>query len=268
MGEQESKSLKIVSYGGSYLGRRANNEDSLGRTIPRDPAVLADKGRLYVVCDGMGGTKGGEVASQLAVETVIDRYYALKGENEACLQTAIREASYVISSRAEESVGLSDMGSTVVALVILNNRYIHAHVGDSRIYLLRDEDVWRLTRDHLHILEELGLSESEAETHPHKNILSRALGYVDASEPESATMASRPGDRLLLCTDGLSDAITQEQIQAAMELETPQEAVETLLTLAERNDAHDNSTALVIFLNGTEREEEPTERIPGELLFT
>ena len=92
--------MKIVSYGGSYIGRRSNNEDSIGRTIPRDPLVLQDKGRLYLVCDGMGGTNGGEVASQLAVETIMDTYYAAEGDGEACLQRAVNAASVAIAARA------------------------------------------------------------------------------------------------------------------------------------------------------------------------
>src|SRR5438067_890296 len=164
--------MRIVSYGGSYIGRRSNNEDSIGRTIPRDPLVLEDKGRLYLVCDGMGGTNGGEVASQLAVETIMDTYYATEGDGEACLQCAINAASAAIAARAVEDASLADMGSTVIALVVFQDRYGHAHVGDSRAYLLRGGVLRRLTRDHLHILDDLGVSEEEAETHPFKNILS------------------------------------------------------------------------------------------------
>ncbi len=258
--------MRIVSYGGSYVGRRSNNEDSIGRTIPRDPIVLEDKGRLYLVCDGMGGTKGGEVASHLAVETIMKRYYAAEGDGEHCLLEAIREASAAIAARAETDAGLSDMGSTVVALVVFEDRYIHAHVGDSRVYLLRDGKLSRLTRDHLHILDDLGVSEEEAETHPYKNILSRALGYLDASEPECGLMTCRPGDRLLLCSDGLSDSVCREEIQTALEQSTPQHAVELLLSAATANDAHDNSTALVVFVSKDDCIEEPTLRIPLEFL--
>jgi serine/threonine protein phosphatase PrpC len=260
--------MRIVSYGGSYIGRRANNEDSIGRTVPHDPLVLQEKGRLYLVCDGMGGTKGGEVASEIAVETIMDRYYAAPGDGEVCLQCAIREASAAIAARAERDKGLADMGSTVVALVVLRDRFIHAHVGDSRVYLLRDGVLVRLTRDHLHILDDLGVTEDEAETHPYKNILSRALGYLDASEPECGLMACRPGDRLLLCSDGLSDAVTSDDIHAALQQSTPQFAVEMLLGAAERNDAHDNSTALVVFVSRDERIEEPTERISLAIALT
>jgi protein phosphatase len=258
--------MRIVSYGGSYIGRRSNNEDSIGRTIPHDPLVLQDKGRLYLVCDGMGGTKGGEVASHLAVETIMDRYYAREGDGEHCLQEAIREASAAIAARADEDAGLSDMGSTVVALVVFEDRYIHAHVGDSRVYLLRDGRLRQLTRDHLHILDDLGVSEEEAETHPYKNILSRALGYLDASEPECGLLTGRPGDRLLLCSDGLSDSVSRDAIQTALELSTPQDSVELLLDAATANDAHDNSTALVVFLSRDDCIEEPTQRIPLEYL--
>jgi len=258
--------MRIVSYGGSYIGRRSNNEDSIGRTIPHDPIVLEDKGRLYLVCDGMGGTKGGEVASHLAVETIMDRYYATDGDGESCLQEAIRDASAAIAARAEVDAGLSDMGSTVVALVVFEDRYIHAHVGDSRVYLLRDGKLSRLTRDHLHILDDLGVSEEEAETHPYKNILSRALGYLDASEPECGLMTCRPGDRLLLCSDGLSDSVSRDAIHSALEQASPQYAVELLLEAATANDAHDNSTALVVFVSGDNCIEEPTQRIPLEFL--
>src|SRR5437762_1909379 len=115
--------MMIVSHGASYIGRRPNNEDSIGRTIPRDPHVLEDKGRLYLVCDGMGGTSGGEVASQLAVETIMNAYYAGEGDDETCLQRAIRAASAAIADRAAEDAALAEMGSTVIALVVLPDRY-------------------------------------------------------------------------------------------------------------------------------------------------
>ena len=256
--------MRIDSYGGSYIGRRPNNEDSIGRTIPRDPLVLQDKGRLYLVCDGMGGTRGGEVASQLAVETIMDEYYAANGNDDSCLQCAIRAASAAIAGRAAESAEIAEMGSTVVALVVLPDRYIFAHVGDSRAYLLRNGVLKQLTHDHLHILDDLGVTEEEAEKHPYKNVLSRALGYLDASEPQSGIMPCLPGDRLLLCSDGLSDAVNREGIRTGLEQSTPEMAVEMLLRSAEENDAHDNSTALAVFLGRDESIEEPTRRIAFE----
>jgi PPM family protein phosphatase len=254
--------MRVASFGGSYIGRRQNNEDSIGRTVPRDPQVLEEKGRLYLVCDGMGGTSGGEVASRLAVETIIERYYAAEGDSRAALLRAIRTASAAIATRADEDQGLSDMGSTVVALVVMDDRYIHAHVGDSRAYLLREGRLAQLTRDHLHILDELGVSEEDAETHPNKNILSRALGYVDASEPECGLVPGRPGDRILLCSDGLSDALSRDEIHTALEQSSPQCAVDLLLEAAASNDARDNATALVVFVSRDEFIEGPTQRIP------
>ena len=258
--------MRIDSYGGSYIGRRSNNEDSIGRTIPRDPLVLQDKGRLYLVCDGMGGTRGGEVASQLAVETIMDEYYAADGDEDACLHCAIHAASTAIARRAADNAELAEMGSTVVALVVLPDRYIFAHVGDSRAYLLRKGDLKQLTRDHLHILDDLGVTEEEAEKHPYKNILSRALGYLEASEPQSGIMDCQPGDRLLLCSDGLSDSVNRDVIRTGLEQPTPELAVEMMLRSAESNDAHDNSTALAIFLCRDESIEEPTRRIAFEAI--
>jgi serine/threonine protein phosphatase PrpC len=264
MPEQKQKEAHITSYGGTYLGRRVNNEDSLGRRIPRDPDLRATKGCLYVVCDGMGGRRGGEVASALAVQTILERYYLLEGESEICLKAAICEASAQIAAQAEEDSELEDMGSTVVAVVIVHNRLICAHVGDSRIYLLRSGGLTQITRDHLYVMEELGLTAEEATHHPRRHVLSRALGYAEASEPECLSAGCRSGDRLLLCSDGLTDSVSADALRQALLLSTPQEVVESLLELAERNEARDNTTVLAVFLEGSFPEEDPTLRMPSE----
>lgn len=260
MMNRSDDSVRIVSYGGTYLGRRVNNEDSLGRTVPHDVDILNRKGRLYVVCDGMGGTKGGEIASQIAVETIIESYYENEDEPEVSLCNALNQASLRIAAYAEQNSEYADMGSTAAAIVVLNNCLILAHVGDSRIYLMRQDKLIRLTKDHLHIIESLGVSEQEAETHPNKNILSRALGYVDASEPDSSIRSGCAGDRILLCSDGLTDSISEDNIEGSLLLNSPRKVVEKLLELAENSDAHDNTTALVIFLQDMQSEDEPTLR--------
>lgn len=245
----DSINFQIVSYGGSYLGRRSNNEDSLGRKSPKDPVVLAGKGRLYLVCDGMGGTEGGEVASQTAVETIIHSYYEFEGDAEACLERAILEASQRIAHQAQKDQTLSQMGSTVVAVVIIGDEVVYGHVGDSRIYLMRNDKINLLTRDHLYILETLGVSDEEAEDHPNKHILSRALGYLHSCEPSMGNDKCLVGDRILLCSDGLSDVVDQDEIKEALQHENPRIAVDSLLRLAESRDARDNTTALVIYMN-------------------
>ena len=240
--------LTVVSYGGTYRGRRANNEDSLGRTIPHDRQALDQKGRFYAVSDGMGGVNGGEVASRMAIEVTMECYYALRGSNEECLKTAIRQASAMISARAREDTGLAQMGATLVSIAVLKSSLLYAHVGDSRLYLLREGCLHRLTRDHLHILETLGLTEAEADSHPQRNILSRALGYPDSCHPDLESMDIAPGDCFLLCTDGLTDCVHPDIVKASLSLPTPKEAVDSLISAATLFKARDNATALVIFI--------------------
>jgi protein phosphatase len=206
----------------------------------------------------MGGRRGGEVASAIAVQTIIERYYALEGETDLCLIASICEASAKIAAQAEEDRELEDMGSTVVAVVVVHNRLICAHVGDSRIYLLRAGNLTQLTRDHLYVMEELGLTAEQAAHHPRKNVLSRALGYTAASAPECVTAGCRSGDRLLLCSDGLTDTVSADILQKAMQLATPQAVVESLLASAERYEARDNTTVLAVFLDGVFPAEDPT----------
>lgn len=257
--------MKIVSHGDSYIGRRGNNEDSLGRTSPHDPEILSRKGRLFVVCDGMGGVQGGEIASRIAVETVMAKYFALSGTVEQALSGAVEAASAAIAARAAEDKRLEAMGSTIVALVVQADWIVVAHVGDSRAYLFRDGRLTRLTRDHLHILEDLGVSEAEAEHHPQKHVLSRALGYLEACEVETTVLAWRYSDRFLLCTDGLSDALNDAAIADALAKSSPQHSVDALIQEAMAQGARDNTTAIVLDVERADTPDLPTQRVAFEL---
>lgn len=238
----------VRSYGGSYIGRRRNNEDSLGKREPGDAELRQRRGCLYVVCDGMGGHSAGEIASRLGVETVLKEYYAAEGEPAESLVAAIRKANLRIYEASGEELEREGMGCTVVACAILEDRAIIAHVGDSRAYLLRSGELKLLTRDHLHITEELGLGEEEARKHRLRHMLSRALGRGREVQADLETLSWEAGDRFLLCTDGLSNALAEAELQAGLSEATPREAIARLLRQAEANEADDNASGIVVAL--------------------
>jgi len=238
----------VRSYGDSYIGRRSNNEDSLGKREPADPELRARLGCLYIVCDGMGGHSAGEIASRLAVETVLKEYYVEGGDPQENLVRAIQKANDRIYEAAGEDLAREGMGSTVVVCVILNGSALIAHVGDSRAYLLRDGVLTQLTRDHLHVTEDLGVEQQEAKKHHLRHMLSRALGAKAQVRVDIETVAAREGDRFLLCTDGLSNVLPESELVNGLGDPAPREAVMRLLRQAEAGQADDNCSCIVVAL--------------------
>src|SRR5271169_1309432 len=192
------------------VGRqRANNEDSYIYWEPDSDEDFLRKGRLAVVADGMGGYEGGQEASRLAVETVRSVYdNAFAGDPQETLIKAFEAAHQNIQRFAQEHPQFYGMGTTCTALAIVDRQLSFAHVGDSRLYLIRSESISRLTRDHSYVgrLVESGIVRSEdAESHPQRHILTAALGSgreVTPNVPEHPVPLEE-GDTLLLCTDGL-----------------------------------------------------------------
>lgn len=232
------------------VGRvRAANED----------ALLADEQRsLFVVADGMGGHNAGEVASATALEVLVSRVDA-----GTSLAEATSEANTTILTKASGDADLAGMGTTLTAVTIRDGRTaIFAHVGDSRAYLLRGGDLTQITEDHS-VVEELvrdgRLTPEDAETHPHRSILTRALGVEDHVEVDAYEVDLLPGDRLMLCSDGLTSMVRDPVISAALRRErNSQRAAEALVDLANRAGGSDNITVIVIdFEPGPEDTQNP-----------
>lgn len=210
---------------------------------------------LYAVLDGMGGANAGDVASQTARDAIRDFVVQrrLTMEPKALLEAAIQHASATVHDAAKQARERHGMGTTVVACLVVqpaNNRVVIAHVGDSRAYLLRQGRLQALTRDHT-IVEELVergvLSPEDAERHPYKNVLSRNLGAKPETKVDTLELELRPGDRLLLCSDGLYGYASTEGIQYLLGSGDPPDAVaRDLIDLALRGGGGDNVSAIVI----------------------
>jgi protein phosphatase len=214
---------------------REGNEDSF--------LVLAP---LYVVADGMGGHRGGEVASSLALETVQRLFEAQQGT----LAEQVTEANRAVFERSQQDRSVAGMGTTITAALVDGDRVHLAHVGDSRAYLFRGGELSMLTEDHTlvhRMVVEGEITEAEAETHPHRSILTRALG-VDASvQVDEGDIRSVAGDRILLCSDGLTAMVTDGQIREILSTTAdPQEAVDTLVRVANRAGGIDNITVVIL----------------------
>jgi PPM family protein phosphatase len=235
------------------VGRlRENNEDSYLYWEPDSDEEFHRKGRLAVVADGMGGYEGGQEASRLAVETVRSVYdNAFDGDPRQTLVAAFESAHATIQRYALEHIEFQGMGTTCTAICIVGTQLYFAHVGDSRLYLVRSKTVSRLTRDHSYVgrLVESGIvREEDAESHPQRHILTAALGSgreVIPDVPEHPLTLENE-DTLVLCTDGLWSLVGEQDIATTVRSSSPVDASATLVKMALERGGPDNITVLIL----------------------
>ena len=232
--------------------QRENNEDSLLYWEPDTDQEFRRKGRLAIVADGMGGYEGGQEASRIAVETVrhlYDRDYA--GDPQAALLNAFLAAHDSIQRYAFEHPQFYGMGTTCTALAIVDRQLYFAHVGDSRLYLVRGESISRLTRDHSYVgrLVENGIVRSEdAESHPQRHILTAALGSGHEIFPQGSEqpVTLEENDVLILCTDGLWGVVGDQDLAQAARTRPLADACMKLVRLALERGGPDNVTVQLL----------------------
>lgn len=248
--------LTVLHHAKSDVGlKRTHNEDRF----------LADASLgLYVVCDGMGGGNAGEVASKMAIETIHAHLSAVGKEAGSAsgtpdvnlslathrLAAAIRAANEAIHRSSWATHAFAGMGTTVVAVLLSDDLLSIAHVGDSRLYLIRNGTIDSLTTDHSWVAEQVRqglLTEEEAERSPKRNIVTRALGVERTVEVEIGEIPVRDGDRFLLCSDGLTRGVRPLDILCAIEeADDLDETVERLIAMANGAGGDDNITVLLL----------------------
>ena len=246
-------SLLIRSYGGSDVGRR--------RQMNEDAFLCDDSLGLWLVADGMGGHAAGEVASQEAVDTIygmvkrgksrisdsIDADTTLRAAMRL-LEGSVQAATYMIYAMSELDASKSGMGTTISAMMLIGGHVITAQVGDSRVYQVRAGVAYQLTEDHTLInwqLKQGIITEEEAKTSRHKNVITRAVGNRDYVQVDTRAVEIADGDRFLLCSDGLHGYLRAEEIPA---LTDPggATAVQSFIDLANRRGGKDNITAVLV----------------------
>jgi protein phosphatase len=236
---------------------REINEDS-GLCIRPEGELLASRGVLTIVADGMGGHAAGEVASRMAVESIGRLYYERKGDFQNALIEAFELTNRGIYERAQQDEVLEGMGTTCTALAVCGDYAYSAHVGDSRLYLLRERQMYVMTEDHSEVMERVRhglMSVEEARRHADRNIILRSLG----SRPEIVVAAWQEpmpvliGDRFILCSDGLHDVVSDQEMKHIMaDMPEPAGACEALIELARTRGGPDNITAAIVSVNSPE----------------
>ena len=217
--------------------------------------LLAEDMALGIVCDGMGGAKAGNVASQLAVETFLETAKAQppeqwRNEPEALLHFAAEQANGAVHFRANVDADCRGMGTTMVAALVVGDRAYILNIGDSRCYLVRPEGITKVTRDHS-VVEDLvargQITPEQARQHPQKNLITRALGAESRLRADLFRQPMEPGDALLLCSDGLSNMVSdQELLYEVLHGGPAEDCCRRLLDIALSRGAPDNVTAVLL----------------------
>jgi protein phosphatase len=243
---------KRVGYKSDRGPVRANNQDACFTPGQAAAPLPLHLGVLYIVADGVGGQKHGADAARLATQIISEAFYRARREEEAirpALEMAIHEANQAIYAEAENRGG-DRMGSTVVVAVQDEGKLYLAHVGDARAYLLHKDELRRMTRDDTWVQKQVEagvLTPEEAANHELRNVVTQVLG----NKPEidvhlSKPYAMQPDDVLLLCSDGLYDPVSGDEIEEILRRNEPQAAAEALVSRAIERDASDNITAVVV----------------------
>ncbi len=244
----------LKSSGKSEIGqRRNNNEDSI--------YIRADNENLYIVADGMGGHKAGEIASNDAVTSFVEYIKShcdeFENENEILdiMVGAVQYSNKAIYEKSKENEDFFGMGTTLTALAVRNKKLFIVHVGDSRVYILDEGKIRQLTTDHSLVMELLKLGEitkDEMNVHPGRNIITRAVGTSDEVEVDTVIESLKHGDIVLMCTDGLTSMVSESDIENILNCKnTLKEKVEMLINKANENGGKDNISVIIL-----EQEEE------------
>jgi len=245
--------LITIRYGHhTEVGRvRRENQDSAGLTPDPPSGVESPRGVLFVVADGMGGHRAGRRASELAVSTILESYASAPPmEIPDLLRTAMGEANTRVFEEGSRVPAYNAMGTTCSVLVVRDSSAWLGHIGDSKIFLVTPAGIRQLTTDHSRVWELFVrgvITREQARVHPERNLLTRALGTRPELEADISGPIPLPGGSLLvMCTDGLTNHVEDEEIRRLVETSPPQEAAEALVALANERGGTDNITVQIV----------------------
>ena len=240
----------IKAYANTDIGKlRELNQDAYYKSESLDEV------QLYMLADGMGGYNGGEIASKLAIESaknyIENNFKQIPKDRHSILQlvgSSIEYANMIVYEKSKENKELEGMGTTLEICLIYNNKVYIGHIGDSRIYRIRKEFIRKLTQDHSYVqklVKDGTITAEEAEHHPRKNMLMKALGCNAFAEPDVMVKGFLKDDIILMTTDGLTNLVTQEELfnYAKNNIE---QATKDLVNLANERGGYDNITVVII----------------------
>jgi len=237
---------KIISYGQTDIGSK--------RKINQDSILVDEKINLYAVADGMGGHKGGEIASSIMLDVLKTAIINIYNERQilrpvSYLKELVSLASIKIYETAKKDTALKGMGTTLISLFIYNSNVYISQVGDSRAYLYRAGVLWRISEDHSLINEQLRsglISKEQANSSDYKNVITRSVGFEENVESDVYVRALTSGDVYLLCSDGLSSLVEDSIICENIDYNNLKKSVETLIKIANDKGGNDNISVILI----------------------
>lgn len=233
------------------------------RSINQDSFRLLEDKQVYIVADGMGGHAAGDQASRIAVKTIAEilSNYDFSQDDvedetesgmsvEELIRYALQEANEQILLASLSNQHLQGMGTTAIVAVENKGSLFVGHIGDSRTYLTREKQISQITEDHS-VVQQLvkagAISEEEAQVHPYKNVITRCLGMQANVEPDTLELVLQPGDKVLMCSDGLSNMVSDKQMEEMLNENTAEEACQKLVDLANENGGTDNITVVLLY---------------------
>jgi PPM family protein phosphatase len=221
------------------------------RSANQDAYHIDPDGRFFIVADGMGGHAGGEEASRIAIETAhtyLNKYWDSEPDTKNLLAQALIASNDAIVADQEQNAQRSDMGTTMVMILFRDDLVWSAHVGDSRLYRLRGDKLDLITEDDTWVARAMKLGQlnaDEARVHPLRHVLSHCLGRRDLRQINIQTQSVDPGDRILLCSDGLTEEVPHDEIAIHLQSETNELAAQALVDAAKQHGGSDNITVII-----------------------